>query len=307
MNRTLIVTLPVIILFTFAGCSGFIPNETGQHDQEPVAFPNGTSDQEITNVSALFGDHWDLIRHNDYIAHASYTGDYYIRDPDKYSWVQENSAVRSNLTDKKRILHQNNTFDSGDSTNQTWYTEGTVSYVRNGGVNHDGTERQPYYFVDREFSEYGFAEFHHTSFFRIVKPTLYDNFFTDTTPEYVETRRNDDHAFHVYSVSNQTTDTTGEIVVRDDGLIKHLTINTTVDGNAAQFSLTIELREDTSITTPQWKQEAVQADRANTGTGGDYNCDDFFSQAAAQGVHEASGGAHGLDGDGDGIACEHLP
>lgn len=40
---------------------------------------------------------------------------------------------------------------------------------------------------------------------------------------------------------------------------------------------------------------------------GDYDCDDFSTQAAAQNAHERSGGDHGLDGDGDGIACEHLP
>ncbi|WP_436924733.1 excalibur calcium-binding domain-containing protein [Halosimplex amylolyticum] len=40
---------------------------------------------------------------------------------------------------------------------------------------------------------------------------------------------------------------------------------------------------------------------------GDYDCDDFSSQRAAQEVHEESNGAHGLDGDGDGVACEHLP
>lgn len=39
---------------------------------------------------------------------------------------------------------------------------------------------------------------------------------------------------------------------------------------------------------------------------GDYDCDDFSSQAAAQEVYAESGGAHGLDGDGDGVACEEL-
>lgn len=42
------------------------------------------------------------------------------------------------------------------------------------------------------------------------------------------------------------------------------------------------------------------------GYSGDYDCDDFSSQAQAQEVHDESGGAHGLDGDGDGIACEEL-
>jgi len=46
---------------------------------------------------------------------------------------------------------------------------------------------------------------------------------------------------------------------------------------------------------------------SSSGYTGDYDCDDFSTQAAAQDVYEESGGAHGLDGDGDGIACEHLP
>ncbi|WP_415381650.1 excalibur calcium-binding domain-containing protein [Halosimplex sp. TS25] len=45
----------------------------------------------------------------------------------------------------------------------------------------------------------------------------------------------------------------------------------------------------------------------SSGYSGDYDCDDFSSQRAAQEVHEESNGAHGLDGDGDGVACETLP
>lgn len=48
-------------------------------------------------------------------------------------------------------------------------------------------------------------------------------------------------------------------------------------------------------------------DAGYSGPVGDYDCEDFSSQSAAQDVHEESGGAHGLDGDGDGEACEHLP
>lgn len=41
---------------------------------------------------------------------------------------------------------------------------------------------------------------------------------------------------------------------------------------------------------------------------GDYDCSDFETQDQAQAVFEAiSGDPHGLDGDGDGVACESLP
>lgn len=42
-----------------------------------------------------------------------------------------------------------------------------------------------------------------------------------------------------------------------------------------------------------------------------YNCSDFLYQAQAQDVYERCGGGgkdvNGLDGDGDGVACEDLP
>jgi len=41
---------------------------------------------------------------------------------------------------------------------------------------------------------------------------------------------------------------------------------------------------------------------------GDYNCGDFETQEQAQYVLEnESGDPHGLDGDGNGVACESLP
>ena len=41
-----------------------------------------------------------------------------------------------------------------------------------------------------------------------------------------------------------------------------------------------------------------------------FNCDDFATQPEAQKMYENCGGAqdiHGLDADGDGVVCEHLP
>jgi len=44
---------------------------------------------------------------------------------------------------------------------------------------------------------------------------------------------------------------------------------------------------------------------------GDYDCSDFSTQAEAQEFFESQGGPrtdyHGLDRDGDGVACETLP
>lgn len=53
------------------------------------------------------------------------------------------------------------------------------------------------------------------------------------------------------------------------------------------------------------RNDGDSSDRSS-GYSGDYNCEDFSSQQAAQDVQERSAGAHGLDGDGDGVACEEL-
>ncbi|MDQ2072380.1 excalibur calcium-binding domain-containing protein [Haloarcula sp. H-GB4] len=67
--------------------------------------------------------------------------------------------------------------------------------------------------------------------------------------------------------------------------------------------------EDTEP-SPTPEPSAIKTDTTNAGASGysgDYDCDDFSSQSAAQDVYEESGGAHGLDGDDDGKACENLP
>jgi len=69
------------------------------------------------------------------------------------------------------------------------------------------------------------------------------------------------------------------------------------------------LGSDDTETTPTPEPSTIKTDTSSKSSGysGDYDCDDFSSQSAAQDVYEESGGAHGLDGDGDGKACEHLP
>ena len=69
------------------------------------------------------------------------------------------------------------------------------------------------------------------------------------------------------------------------------------------------LGSDDTETSPTPEPSTIKTDTnaGSSGYSGDYDCDDFFSQSAAQDVYEESGGAHGLDGDDDGKACEHLP
>jgi hypothetical protein len=68
---------------------------------------------------------------------------------------------------------------------------------------------------------------------------------------------------------------------------------------------------------PKAKQKACKQKCKRKGDGGgggafvDRNCDDFATQAEAQAFFLSEGGPandpHGLDADGDGIACESLP
>ena len=67
-----------------------------------------------------------------------------------------------------------------------------------------------------------------------------------------------------------------------------------------------DCRDEEGGTLFDWMDENPESD-GSTGYVGDRDCDDFSSQSSAQRAHEDSGGAYGLDGDGDGVACEHLP
>jgi len=309
MNRALGGLICCVLLVALAGCAGAGDVNPDEEIGEPtVTFPNGTSEEAITNTTLVFENHWRVLQSTDYTAEASYTGDYASRDPDRYSGVRQTWKLRSSLDTRQRLLHQNSTFANNRGTNRTWYTSDGINYVRNGGIDADGDQHEPYYFVDRQFTEAGFAEFHHVFFAPLFKGPAYANLFEGTTPEYVETNYRDNQSFHVYAVSNESTQTDGQIIVREDSLISHMEVETMVEGRPITYSLTIRPRDEVEISTPSWKQDATDAEQASRAAGiGDYNCDDFSSQLAAQSVHESSGGSHGLDGDGDGAACEHLP
>ena len=47
--------------------------------------------------------------------------------------------------------------------------------------------------------------------------------------------------------------------------------------------------------------------RGPSGADGTYNCSDFDTQAQAQAYFDSVGDIDGLDGDGDGVACQSLP
>ncbi len=53
-------------------------------------------------------------------------------------------------------------------------------------------------------------------------------------------------------------------------------------------------------------QEIVGPSRAPSGADGTYNCADFDTHAQAQAYFDQAGDIDGLDGNGDGVACESL-
>jgi micrococcal nuclease len=58
--------------------------------------------------------------------------------------------------------------------------------------------------------------------------------------------------------------------------------------------------------TESSSEDGGENDRSYVEEGEDMDCADFETQEEAQEFHESHSG-HGLDGDGDGIACESLP
>ena len=65
------------------------------------------------------------------------------------------------------------------------------------------------------------------------------------------------------------------------------------------------------MTLPVIDAQARRKKKKKKGGGRDYDCSDFSTQKEAQKFFKKNGGPqkdpHGLDGDGDGRACESLP
>jgi hypothetical protein len=289
----LLITVACILLLVLAGCSttpesvgtentgaqeadGKLTEEkknqtsdTGNgRSEDTVRYPPGTDEQQITNVSMLYQQHYRVLLGSDYEARFEFTGDYYLRDAGQYSAVTQIWTIQSDLDDRDRLFAQTNTFGDGNISNRTWYDDGGVLYVQAGGQSADGTEHKPYYYVDRQWTEYGF-DVHHTMFSRMMKYPVYNRFFTEHNPRHSDTIVQDGDTYHVYTVPKAGDDTSGRILVREDGFIKSIQINTTVDDHRATFSRTVTLRDDVSIDEPDWKQKAIQAEqRHNSGSGG---------------------------------------
>jgi competence protein ComEC len=108
------------------------------------------------------------------------------------------------------------------------------------------------------------------------------------------------------------TDHDGTVVVTTDGThyqvtTTHGTVSTPVPVTATGATITPQPLAPTAAPTPAGAGTTVQYDPH----GPDRDCGDFTTHTAAQVFFVASGeptrDPHGLDGDGDGVACERLP
>jgi len=101
----------------------------------------------------------------------------------------------------------------------------------------------------------------------------------------------------------------GTLRVHENGLVETLTAT----GSAGRtYGVRFRAFDGAELPETPWEEQAarnagfVDGGSGASGATGDLDCDDFSTQGAAQRAHEEANGAHGLDGDGDGVACESL-
>lgn len=104
-----------------------------------------------------------------------------------------------------------------------------------------------------------------------------------------------------------TAEADSTAVIRDDGLIRSLSVRY---GEDTHLDYHTELDANSSFGVPSWagaaRNDSVYYDFSKVAEKApttDQDCSDFATQAGAQIYHETTGGS-GLDGDGDGVACE---
>ena len=280
---------------------------------EPTATPTptpppGTNTSTVSDLQTLFNAHYDVLRQHDYVVTYQYRGPDDLRDGKvaDATHVNRSGTISSNHTAEQQIIDKEKVLPDGTVTNQTKYTEDTVTYYRHGAVDADGSPHEVYYTVTR-WENTEFADRHVTAIPLLTltryRLRAYDVFFkSGLTRTNVSTTGN--HTYHIYTPGREN-ETTGFVRIREDGFMKTIQFRTRIEQHTVTLRREYELGPKT-VDSPDWKQLAILADQRRSGPSGDADCDDFGTQAAAQSYHESTGGA-GLDGDGDGRACEHLP
>ncbi len=280
---------------------------------EPTATPTpspppGTNTSTLNNVQTLLNAHYDVLEEHDYVVTYRYQGPDDLREGnvEDATDVTRSGIIASNHTAKQQIIDKEKELPDGTVTNKTEYTEDTITYYRFGAVGPDGSPHDVYYTVTR-WENTEFMDRHVTAIPLLTltqyRLRAYDTFFkSDFTRTNVSTIRN--HTYHTYRPVPDS-ETSGFVRIREDGFIKTIQLRTTIAGESVRLHRTFELGPN-AVELPDWKQLAILADRQRSGSSGNADCDDFATQAGAQIYHESNGG-DGLDGDGDGRACEHLP
>lgn len=298
MGRRLVVAAAVLALaLVLAGCVGdggtATPNATAETTAvRTVSYPEGLSADGVTDPDALMLAHADALAETDYTLTLRPAS-----EPRNWSYT-----VRSNVTSERQRTRRSVT--GPDPILVETYVEGDAPVVGAQVVQYRKTDTgdgYPVYDAAPFQSEF---EYFHT---RPLSGQLH-TILNDTQQTATEAVRRGEHTYVHYTLTSATAydrSKMGTLVVRDDGLVTSVHLTGAVTGGRGYV-----LRYDTAnvtVTEPGWTARASVSSGGSGGggVGGDPDCDDFASQAAAQAYHERTGGA-GLDGDGDGVACEAL-
>jgi hypothetical protein len=280
------LAVALLAVVVVAGCGSL---------QSPAAeYPAGTSGSGITNASTVIDGHRSLLSDTDY--------------------AMDGRIVR--VTAEREISFR---VDTASQTAQYQARSGNgdvsyTAYIEDGGVfTREEDDFETVYLSDelpgRGQEYYSDPE---GIFTEVVRPLLSKYEFTATAA----VERNG-ATFLQYEPAADEDRIRGRILVREDGLIKSVNVSDAAIGERSGYpvtrlQLTIRLGDQSEVPTPAWQQRAIEQVRVvNSGEelptiSGDADCDDFETQAAAQRYHERHGDDN-LDGDNDGVACEHLP
>jgi hypothetical protein len=290
--------LAVALLLVLAGCStspGVGSQTPGVSEGAPssanVTYPAGTNASTVTNLSALLSAHYTVLEGADYRLTVRYRG------PNRTT----NSTVWSSRSAGRQLIwHHRTNRSSGLARHRGYFLEDGQQAQR-----LRSSESKPRGFVvDR--SDRPFRDHHLTSVVYVVPMWGDPRIPLLTGPlERARVEHRGDHRFVTYRPPPEADGTVnGSVTVRDDGLLRTIRVRGDRGDGRYRFTMEYDLSTGLSVRKPSWADITPEPDRGFGG--GDRDCDDFDSQAAAQSYHEEVGGS-GLDGDGDGVACEALP
>ena len=316
------------------------PDELREVDLGEVAYPDGASADGLTDPETLLRTHRDRLNDSTYRvrwafsqARQQYVDEWTFGDTDGYYDIESNGTIVSNgprgsyaisldygamnrQNDRHHFIHDGSDLfhvEEG-SWGAAWDVEAAHPSVvpgrpidRSGRSPYTtGTSRVPEGTTPEPAFETPFETFHAETFGLgpLVETVLQRESFA---AQRAVVREN--HTYVTYRVIADG-ESIGTLVLREDGLIQSLQV---AYGEDTHLTVAYNDRVTARFETPSWA-DAARNDSVYFSpetleqireAAGDRDCSDFATQAAAQSHYLDQG--DGLDGDGDGVACEHLP